>query len=157
MHYSWNFGQNGRPIKREGIKGHILRHCGKLNSTHPGELRKPQCTRWNVVYPALRLVHCGSYIQIWSCRNAQAAMHEMNHIPSRAMWLVHCGGAAVGVEDPHYKPFYTVPYQTHFTRKSKISASTGSYVKGGTFHVLCICPWFLFYKLTFKPWTLLHV
>ena len=47
----------------EGIKGLILRHCGKLNSTHPGELQQPQ------------IVHCG-------CRNAQAAMHKMNYIPS---------------------------------------------------------------------------
>ena len=42
----------------EGMKGHILRHCGKLNSTHPGERRQPQ-------------------IMHYSCRNARAAVHEM--------------------------------------------------------------------------------
>ena len=73
----------------DGIKGLILRRCGKLKSTHPGKLPPPQ------------IVHYG-------CLNALAAMHEMN-IPSHAKFessvaamhepqctrgtfhLVHCG------------------------------------------------------------------
>ena len=39
--------------------------------------------------------------------------------------LVHCGGAAEGVEAPQYKPFYTVPFERPlctyvFKRKSFI-------------------------------------
>ena len=49
----------------DGLKGLILRHCGKLNSTHAGKLRQPQ--------QALLLVQCG-------CRSTRAAV-----------LLVYCG------------------------------------------------------------------
>ena len=49
----------------EGIKGLILRHCGKLNSTHPGKLLQLQ----QATDRAFRLLHCG-------CRNAWAAVHK---------------------------------------------------------------------------------
>ena len=71
----------------------------------------------------LGLVHCGSYLNVASpqctSRNARAAMHEMNYIPSRALrWLVYCGGAAVGLEAGQYKPFYTVPLLGEFKKLS---------------------------------------
>ena len=47
-------------IRREGIKELILRHCGELNSTHPGKLRQ------------LHIVHCSSY----KFEGSVAAMHE---------------------------------------------------------------------------------
>ena len=95
-----------------------MRRYGKLNSTHPGKLPQPQ------------IVHCG-------CRNARDELHSISHIREREresylkkifaaaihkvdhyiLWiaarglrLVHCGGAAVGIEVPQYKSFYTVPY-----------------------------------------------
>ena len=78
----------------------------------PRQLRQPQCTSRNpratswIAARELRQLH------IWSCRNARAAaMHELNYIPPRGLWqVVHCwGGAAVGVEAPQYKSFYTFP------------------------------------------------
>ena len=39
----------------------------------------------------------------------RAAMHEIECSSSHVLRLVHCGGAASGVEAPQYKPFYTVP------------------------------------------------
>ena len=99
----------GRAILVGRVK---LWRCDKQNSTHPIKLLQPQ--------QALLIVHCGSYKFEGSCRNARAAtMHEVLPLvhcgcrstrgSSRALRLVHCGGAAVGIEAPQYKPFYTVP------------------------------------------------
>ena len=49
-------------INWEGIKGLILRHCGKLNFTYHGKLRPPQYMRYSFIPSVLWLVYCGSYI-----------------------------------------------------------------------------------------------
>ena len=120
---SFNVGES-----RDRIKGLILRRLNAYFGT--AATHKPQYTRWTTFHlvhcgnaafkfccrnaraaipRALRLVHCSSYKFEGSCRNAWATMHAMNYIPSRALQFVHCGGAAVGVEVPQSKPFYTVP------------------------------------------------
>ena len=93
-------------------------------------MHEPQYTRRNVVHfvhcrdelhsfsfilhCGLRLVDCGSYLQICDCRNPRAAIHELNCILPRGLRLVDCGTAAVGVELPQYKPFYMVPQKCSF-------------------------------------------
>ena len=37
------------------------------------------------------------------------AMHKLIIPPCAVRQLMHCGGAAVGIEVPQYKPFYMVP------------------------------------------------
>ena len=75
----------------EGIKGLILGHCGKLNSTHPGKLRQPQQPQQP--QQSLLIVHCGSKIFFeGSCSNVRAAaMHKMEGSSRTLRQLVHCG------------------------------------------------------------------
>ena len=86
---------------RDGIKGLILRHCGKLIFTHPGSRRSciaaaTHSTSW-IVAATFKL-------------KVAAAIHELNYILLPGLQrLVDCGGTAVGVEAPQYKPLYTVP------------------------------------------------
>ena len=54
---------------------------------------------------SLGIALCGSVC----CLNARAAIHEMEYSSSCVLQLVYCGGVAVGIETPQYKPFYTVP------------------------------------------------
>ena len=53
----------------EGIKGLLLRHCGKLKSTHPSKL-------W-VAAIHHQIMDCSSYKFEGSCRNPPAAIHEV--------------------------------------------------------------------------------
>ena len=40
---------------------------------------------------------------------AAAAMHEGEYSACALQRLMNCGGDAIGIEVPQYKPFYTVP------------------------------------------------
>ena len=97
---------------RDGIKGLILRHFSKLKSTHPGKLRQPQImhcgSRRSCIAAAamhdipslvLLLVHCGNATFKFGCRNARAAIHEME-LHSTSWIAADCGSAAVGVDVP---------------------------------------------------------
>ena len=96
---------------QEGIKGLILRHCGKQNFIYHGKLRLPQHTRCrstrDIIPHVLRLMYCGScaavtYLQIHSCRSTR-------RIKKNFMCTAAPRGAAVSLDGLQYKPFYTVP------------------------------------------------
>ena len=78
----WNL----RAISWDGLKGLILRRCGKLNSTHTGKLQLLQYmsrSTWDTFYPScttacvLRLMYCSDLPWNLGCQSTQAAVHEL--------------------------------------------------------------------------------
>ena len=93
-----------------------LWHCGKLNSTQHGKLRQTQQALTHF-YPSCAAAHVLRQLCIWLLW-PQYTSRSTREIKK---YLVYCGGAAVGIDAPQYKPFCTVPFSystlSRYTRR----------------------------------------
>ena len=85
------------PLQAPAVAARVLRRSSTRGAAVPA-IRYPSCTVARVLQrPTFKFL--------------AAAVHEPQYTIKKI--LVYCGGAAVGIDVPQYKPFYTVPVYWH--------------------------------------------